>query len=264
MTKRYFDPEHGRLVYIEKAASSEFWDEHWRNSADADAASKGPSARDCLAAVQFYLPDTSAKILEGGCGNGGPLLALHRAGYEVIGVDFAQETVANLNKNFPEVKVVEGDIRHLDFEDGSFDGYWSGGVIEHFWNGYEDILAETHRLLRPQGFAFFTFPCMSALRKVKALLGCYDLIDATMPEPDGFYQFALDPDDVARAFRRQGLEVISQRVRSGIKGFADEVPAMSDLLMKHTSIPAKLARRAVRMLEPACGHSALIIARKHA
>jgi SAM-dependent methyltransferase len=262
VAKRYYDPAHQRLVYLDRAASPDFWDDHWRESGNAEAASVRPSAKDCLAAVRRFLPQPGAKVLEGGCGNGGPLLALHRAGYDATGVDFAPETVAVLNRDFPELKVTVGDIRRLDFDAGTFDGYWSGGVIEHFWRGYDEILAETHRVLRPGGYGFFTFPSMSALRKFKSRMGSYPTIDATADEPDGFYQFAIAPENVVASFRRHGFEVLSSRLRSGTKGFAEEVPAFSDLLMKKRTLVAKVARRAVRVLEPFCGHSALVIVRK--
>ena len=49
--------------------------------------------------------------------------------------------------HWPQLDVSYGDVRALEFEDDSFDGYWSLGVIEHFPDGYEDIGQEMTRVI---------------------------------------------------------------------------------------------------------------------
>lgn len=52
---------------------------------------------------KYLQPRKDVRILEGGCGNGGVVLALQRIGYTVTGVDYAYKTVTILNKHFPEL-----------------------------------------------------------------------------------------------------------------------------------------------------------------
>jgi len=63
-------------------------------------------------------------------------------------------------------------------------------VIEHFWEGYNEILKEAKRVLKPKGYLFLTFPYMSPLRKFRANLGLYRILDFNnKSKNDDFYQF---------------------------------------------------------------------------
>ena len=61
------------------------------------------------------------KNLEGGCGLGGNVYCLHYYGYSAFGVDFAEKTVEKISKYFPELKIIKGDVRSLEFDDEFFD-----------------------------------------------------------------------------------------------------------------------------------------------
>jgi ubiquinone/menaquinone biosynthesis C-methylase UbiE len=92
-------------------------------------------------------------VIDVGCGDGffTNLLAESRA--ELIGIDAseaflrqARRTTANNNS----VRLVEGDARHLPFDDASVDVVWSA----HSMHSYPDVrqcLREFHRVLRPGG-----------------------------------------------------------------------------------------------------------------
>ena len=58
--------------------------------------------------------------------------SLKKQGFEAIGLDFAPQTINYLQEVAPELDIRLGDARSLPFENESFDGYWSLGVIEHF------------------------------------------------------------------------------------------------------------------------------------
>ena len=97
----------------------------------------------------------------------------------------------------------QGDVRSLELESDSIDGYWSIGVIEHFYEGYSDISREMHRGLRSGGYVFLSFPSMNPLRKIKGKLGLYQ--DFNENKINDFYQFCLDPDDVIKNFQSLGM-----------------------------------------------------------
>ncbi len=261
---RYYDSLNNRLVYCEQVASPDFWDSHWR-AADFEKAIRSGS-RFVTRWTRQYLP-AGSRVLEGGCGRGQNVYALRQAGYGAFGVDFAYETVSLVNRYAPELDVRKGDVRNLPFEDGFFDGYWSLGVIEHFYQGYGPILREMARVLRGGGYLFLTFPRMSFLRKMKAQLGHYPVMPVAFdPEGSHFYQFALDTENVIDALKLAGFRLIAETGYAGLKGFKDEAGPLKPFLQRiynSSSLGARMIKVvAESLLNPWCGHSALLVLRK--
>jgi SAM-dependent methyltransferase len=262
---RYYDPQHHRLSYYERAASPEFWDRHWQ--AEDFARAIRSINRFVIRWTQRYLPPGS-RVLEGGCGRGQNVFSLQSAGYDAYGVDFAKRTVALVRQHAPELKIREGDVRHLPFADSFFHGYWSLGVIEHFYEGYGPIMREMARVLRRGGVLFLTFPHMSLLRKAKARLGMFPNqppVELDM-SPNGFYQFALDAKIVMEDFKKAGFQVMERAVYAGLKGLKDEAGPLKPPLQRLYDSPGPVAGAARLLVEPLlrrwCGHSALLVLRK--
>ena len=188
-------------------------------------------------------------------------------GYQAIGVDFAPETIAKIKEVMPNLDVRFGDVRALDFEDDYFDGYWSLGVIEHFWDGYDDILREMRRLLKPGGYAFVSFPCISRFDRVKIFFSGYKPF-AGGDKPDDFYQFGLDISNVRKDFEHAGFECVRIRRTSGWLGLERALSLFKGLYPRMMAISAK--NRVIKMvifgmdflLATLCGHSVLLILRK--
>ena len=107
------------------------------------------------------------KLLEAGCGSGRYVKYLHDRGYDITGIEYNQETVNNVNKIWPELSVVQGDILSLPYEDKRFSGIISIGVVEHFIDGPHEPLKEMHRVLQNGGKALITVPCFNHLRRLK-------------------------------------------------------------------------------------------------
>jgi SAM-dependent methyltransferase len=221
MPEKFFDLEARRLVYLKANASSEFWDQHWNEQDKVRLMKRPPRHRFICGVTNRYLPKGS-RILEGGCGLGDKVRALQASGYEVVGVDFATDTVRWVNQNLPDLDVAEGDVMHLGFPNGSFDGYWSLGVIEHFYEGYSKILREAYRVLRVGGYFFLTFPAMNEFRYRNAKSGKYERWKETPERLERFYQFALDADQVVEACEAQGFELKKSRGIGSLKGLEDE------------------------------------------
>ncbi|MHB8899264.1 MAG: class I SAM-dependent methyltransferase [Thermoguttaceae bacterium] len=156
MRKRYLHDEYGQ--------NDVFWDRNW----DGDWQGKCEAApriwSDLVAYIMNYLKP-GMLLLEGGCGDGRYVRHFGALGVNVIGVDFAQNTVHKLNAFMPELDVRVGDVRCLEFPDNYFDAYYSGGVIEHFEDGVEPQLTEAHRVLKNGGFFFVTVPHMNVVRR---------------------------------------------------------------------------------------------------
>ncbi len=227
---RYSDHANDRLIWISQTANEDFWDAQWEQENDIEL--KARHAQGMVRVTKKHLaPPSAHRIIEGGCGNGGIVLALQRAGYDVLGIDYAEKTVAHLNKTQPSLSIEKGDVRNLsNIADASFDGYWSLGVIEHFWDGYTPILQEAQRVLKPGGYLFLTFPWYSPIRRLKAALhiiknfhknSAHGLAET---EPEQFYQFCLNQKTVAADLQRLGFTVTEHYARSGLYGLDVEWP----------------------------------------
>jgi len=265
---KYFDYKKNRLVFDEQKATPDFWDNLWK---DNDLKKYIESHRNdwfvSRTTKKFITPNQDNKILEGGCGKGQYVYSLDTAGYSAYGIDFASKTVAEVNRLFPSLKVSFGNIEKLEFPDKFFSGYWSLGVIEHFYDGYDKIAQEIKRVLRPGGYLFLTFPCLSRLRKLKARLKKYPAFNDNNFNIENFYQFALDPELVQKDFEKLGFELIKKQPLDGIKGLKDEVSFLKHPLQKMYDsklFPIKIICFSIsKLISPFCNHSILLIFKKN-
>jgi ubiquinone/menaquinone biosynthesis C-methylase UbiE len=100
---------------------------------------------------------THARILDVGCGLGGPTLELARlSDGEIIGLDIHQPSLDELSRRIEEaglsarVRVVNCSLLEMDFPNEGFHIIWSEGSIHVI--GFERGLEEWRRLIRPNGF----------------------------------------------------------------------------------------------------------------
>lgn len=264
---KYFDYKNNRLLFFNEEATPQYWDKHWENDNFRKIVRNGKKNRMILAETKKFLGRPKGqKILEGGCGRGQFVYALNELGYDVYGVDYAKNTVERINELFPELKVSFGDVKSLDFSNDFFDGYWSLGVIEHFFDGYDEIVSEMARVVKKNGFLFLTFPRLSPLRKLKARLRIYPDFKKSVFEMEKFYQFALDPKKVEARLKNFGFQLVSRKNRSGVKGLKDEIRFLSPLLQKiynSDSLILKIFGFTIsKIFAPFAGHSILLIFKK--
>ena len=277
--QRFYDVSNDRLIYLGKAATEGFWDDHW-NTHDLRLQFQinrnrwrkrlrnflGLSHNSVVAITIRYL-ETGSMILEGGCGLGQNLVDLSKEGFVPMGIDFAPQTVKKIKKAFPELEIRLGDVRDLPLNDSTVDGYWSLGVIEHFWEGFDSIAKEMGRVIRGGGYLFLTFPHMSWLRKQKVRFNQYDLFQSTDNPPDNFYQFALEPLSVANSIEEKGFTLVASHSEDGLKGFKDEVSISKPILQKlynsrnWISIIIKFILEP--LLKPLAGHMSLMVFRRN-
>jgi len=228
---KFYDKENQRLILFKHKADSHYWDYHWQST---DLIGKVKAVKNNRFVkkftTKFLKPGT--RILEGGCGIGQNVYGLKSWGYEAYGVDFAKETVERTKREFPELKISVQDVRKLNFPDNFFEGYWSLGVIEHFWEGYDEILKEAKRVIKPGGYLFLTFPYMSPLRKLKAKLGLYPVFKRDKVDLGNFYQFILDIDKVKKNVEKYGFKFCLRYPFDATKGMKDEILFLSPILKR--------------------------------
>jgi SAM-dependent methyltransferase len=262
--EQYFDIKNDRLVCINKKAGSKFWDSHWDKYDVAGMIKASSFNRLVVVPTKKYLPEGS-RILEGGCGLGRNVWSLYKNGYNAYGIDYAGQAVEKVKAAVPDLKVSFGDLRNLEFKDHFFDGYWSLGVIEHFYQGYDEIANEMKRVIKPGGYLFLTFPCMSVLRKKRAKKGMYKRWEESKMLMSGFYQFCLSVDSVKSHFKHKGFKLLESNPIGGLKGFKDEIEfkllknQLQRLFDSHHIAGRALAWGIDKMLAPFAGHSQFMV-----
>ena len=97
------------------------------------------------------------RILDIGCGPGGPTMELARLSQgNVIGLDIHQPFLDKLQRKIEEaglsgrVQAVKGSMVEMNFPEASFDILWAEGSI--FIIGFKRGLKEWRRFLKPKGF----------------------------------------------------------------------------------------------------------------
>lgn len=260
---KYYDSNNDRLVCVEKEASSDFWDNHWKADQLKRDIVQGARNRLVMGITKKFLP-AGSRVLEGGAGIGQNVFGLQKAGYESIGIDYAPETVKKVKEAMPEIDLRLGDVRQLPFENDYFDGYWSLGVIEHFYEGYEPLATEMKRVIKKGGYLFLTFPYVSSFRRGKIKMGLYPSWNEQLK--NNFYQFVLNPASVGKYFQSLGFSEVYKRPYDGIKGLKDEVSVVQKALQPlydAKSLPTRILRHVVnKTLEPASGHMLLLVLQK--
>lgn len=259
--KKYFDKENNRLVYLGVKAQSKYWDQHWKSL------SKKMNYDPFVVNITTRYLERGKRILEGGCGLGAKVYSLQKAGYNATDLDYASETVKSLKESNPELDIHLGDVRALPFPNQEFDGYWSLGVIEHFYEGYSDISSEMSRVLKNDGYLFLTVPYLSLIRRIKSTLRLYPFFSSeNLAKENGeFYQFAISKEEILEHFKARGFELIMSKKLDGLKGFKDEIPKSQNLQKIYTSkhFLLKIIRRLLNMfLAPLAAHIRLYVFRK--
>lgn len=150
--------------------SGKTWDGYWR-----DAASKrglysalawfyrqfliAPMLRRYV--VNNFHDDVGRQYLHAGCGSAQSDSLIPFKNATFVFLDLSSEALA-LAKKQPKanpVKYVQGDLFRLPFPDGTFDGFWNLGVMEHFSEkDLQCVFRELRRVLKDDGVGLVFWP----------------------------------------------------------------------------------------------------------
>lgn len=265
MRTRYYDPRGGRLVYLSQRASPDFWDSQWSASRSKHLYDRLPKHSLVVNQTQRYVA-RGGLVLEGGCGLAQNAWHLYRSGYRTIALDNVPRTLSEVQQRVPQVRPVRGDVRAAPLPDESIDAYWSLGVIEHWYSGFDEALGEMARVLKVGGHLFLTFPYMNSFRKLKARLGSYPLWEPDRDRLNAFYQFALDHRDVTRQFEGAGFQLIGKAPFLAVTGIEEEMPLPITRWLQRTGDSRPLAKTfrtfLAVALKPWTSHCILLVLRK--
>ena len=102
--------------------------------------------------------DENSIILHAGCG-GGQVEGEIADSFSIIGMDISMNALALYKQCHTEPNLILGDISTIGIKNGSIDGIYNLGVLEHFSEEeIHKILLEFNRVLRSKGTAILFVP----------------------------------------------------------------------------------------------------------
>ena len=145
------------------------WENIWDN-ASIEVELQAVQYPRSLATIQAYLPylDKDSLILEAGSGLSAVVITLRAMGYNVLGVDYAENALHVSRHYDATLPLLAGDIHQLPCANDSVGAYLSFGVLEHFEQGMGPALAEAHRILQPGGTLVLTIPYPNVIQRLIA------------------------------------------------------------------------------------------------
>jgi ubiquinone/menaquinone biosynthesis C-methylase UbiE len=133
----------------DKQKEIEFFDAH-AAADDYDVFTPEANARIIAAFRRLTGLPAGARVADLGCGSGAFTERLRQAGYQATGIDISPKLIAVGRSKYPGLDLIEGDVEHLPFPDGSFDGVLLSGLVHHFPDPAR-CAAETFRILKSGG-----------------------------------------------------------------------------------------------------------------
>lgn len=145
------------------------WENIW-DGASVEAELQAVQYRRSMQTIRAYLPylPKDDLILEAGSGLSAVVITLRRMGYNVAGLDYAENALHISRAYDPTLPLVAGDVHALPFGENTLGGYLSFGVLEHFEHGIAPGLREAYRILKPGGVLVLTIPAPNVVNRLIA------------------------------------------------------------------------------------------------
>jgi dolichol-phosphate mannosyltransferase len=194
--------------------SSHEWDRYWGEKNDA-----GGSLYDLVSAFyrKFIIRPSlnyfigkhfafGANLLHAGCGSGQVDIDVNRK-FCITALDISPRAIdlyQKFNQNNP--RVIRGDIFHVPFQDGMFDGVYNLGVLEHFTEEeIMQILTEFRRAIKPDGKILIFWPPVFGL-SVRFLKVLHAFLRMAVRRKAKLY-----PDEITLAKSKEHIENLGAR-----------------------------------------------------
>jgi 2-polyprenyl-6-hydroxyphenyl methylase/3-demethylubiquinone-9 3-methyltransferase len=161
-------------------------------------------------------PSPSLRVLDVGCGEGQLTAAIADAGYQVLGVDLAEEPLRRARSRHAglELRRVE-PAGEWPFADASFDVVWSGETIEHVADTAR-WLSELRRVLRSGGSLILSTPAHGPLTRLGLAFSRRRFERHFDPRADHLRFYT--PRSLARLLEDFGFEQVEIHEAGGVPG----------------------------------------------
>ncbi len=232
---------------MEKSGGLEMWDSRWSTLTPESEIRMW----DFFGLRHWILKYTPrhGSVLDAGCGLGRNVFYLTELGIDCIGLDLSEKALDRIQeyrqKGRLKGKFCRGEVKSLPFADNSLSGYLSGGVMEHFAEGPQIVLAEAFRVLRPGGIAIISTPSLSfsqILLQTKTKMKRN--ITKTMRRIEGsqisqykFFQYWYTPRKLKSFIQNAGFDVVIAKGAGLLYSFYElgYIPERSSLFNKAIS-----------------------------
>ena len=158
-------------------------------------------------------PDSNDHLLDVGCGTGSSSRIYTPSEVKYTGIDLSPLSIQQAKINYPNFSFLVGDACRLPFENNTFTIVAFSSVLHHIPN-YDSALQEAFRVLKPGGKVFAYDP--NALNPAMALFRVpsspFYLKAGVSPN-----EAPLIPKNLINSFKKNGLESVKQKCRSGIE-----------------------------------------------
>jgi 2-polyprenyl-3-methyl-5-hydroxy-6-metoxy-1,4-benzoquinol methylase len=191
-----------------------YWEELWRAVPEGI---EPPGMRLRLAFALERLRAAGAKsVLDVGCGAGEITAALARAGFDVVGVDIAEEALRRARVRTPELDLRRAEVGgEWPLADASYDAVWAGETIEHVTDTAA-WLSEVRRVLRSGGVLLLSTPAHERLTLLGLALSARRFEERFDPRADHVRFYTRRT--LARLLADFGFERIEVRGAGGLPG----------------------------------------------
>ncbi len=231
------------LAYYSRAATEEFWSEHWAGE-DVDGLIQVARRSPLTRIIEAALP-ADGRVLEAGCGLGAYVILMRDRGRAALGADWSLDALRRCRAAAPGTPVAVMDLGRLAVRAGGVDAYVSLGVVEHDPAGPAAIVAEAARALSPGGRLLLSVPYWNGVRT----LGSPYLHRRARRMRDAggeFYQFAFSRREIRGFLEPHGFRVLSfhpydpaRIVRKAFRRVASvEIPSASAMAGREGAIAA--------------------------
>jgi 2-polyprenyl-6-hydroxyphenyl methylase/3-demethylubiquinone-9 3-methyltransferase len=161
--------------------------------------------------IAQFVPLSSAKVVDVGCGGGILAESMARRGAQVLGVDLSVKPLKVARLHAMESGVIGLDYREVAVEDlaaeqpGQFDAVTCMEMLEHVPDP-ASVVRACAKLARPGGRVFFSTLNRNAKAFLLAIVGAEHVLKML---PKGTHEYArfLRPSELSRFARDAGLEV---------------------------------------------------------
>lgn len=193
-----------------RAASLQYWEETHRAQGYARDRIRVDDWLDRFADV---IGQTDKPVLDLGCGGGNDTLYLIEKGKPVIACDQSETAIANIQKNFPEVRETHcfNMLDPFPFADGSFEVVIADLCLHYFLEKETmQILREIQRILLPGGHLIFR---VNSVNDIHHGAGKGTEVEHHVYETDaGTLKRFFDEADIRRLFSEFQIEYVHEEI----------------------------------------------------
>jgi len=152
----------------------------------------------------------NTRVLDVGCGGGLLAEEIASMGFTVTGIDQSEKSIdvarVHARENGLSIDYLSGSAERLPFENAIFSVVTCCDVLEHI-RGWERVLGEIARVLRPGGMLFYDTINRTALSRLIFIKIAQDWrLTAMAPKSLHVWEMFIKPSELLESLKKQGFD----------------------------------------------------------